>query len=94
LAQQHSFPFMQIKEKYGTLRIYCAKPRTDEDMVAYRAIYETLCSEYATLYREILDMADWPELLVGIIDQDACEHTEWTRGDGKKFCRICGKVFK
>jgi len=82
----------QIKEKFGTLRVYCPKPSTPDQQLSYKECYRRLLHEYPQLKFEILAMSDWPELLEGLINPDECGHeSKWVRSDGSTFCSLCAK---
>ena len=93
LAKSLSFEYMDIKEKYGTLRVYCYL-MDEPDRAIYRKLYETLAQEYPEIVTELFGLADYPELLVGLVDPEKCSHYWWTHsGDGdeeKEVCHVCG----
>jgi len=53
----------QVKEKFGTVRIYCAKPMNSYNRKLYKKAYEVGLKLWPELKEEILCCADWPELL-------------------------------
>jgi len=81
------------KEKYGSVRCYCYITN-DSQKRAYHKAYAAAVEKFPYLYREILACADHPELLVGIIDPDECEHYWWVGKFGSEKtierCSLCG----
>jgi len=94
LASDAGMATYNIKEKFGSLRWYIS-PQSEDDKVAYRAIYEAAVEVYPHLAAELLGHADCHELLVGIVDPDECEHgIIWTqyKADGERsYCGVCGE---
>lgn len=89
-----------VKEKYGTLRVYCYRPSTPKQVHEYRGANQAALLKYPHLRAEILVDADWPDLLTGLVPENECDHPSncrWTltSSDGQDIirCGICGKVF-
>jgi len=57
----------------------------------YRRAYRKTVEKWPHLAAELLSMADARDLLVGIVDQDKCEHSStWTSNKGRQ-CGVCMK---
>jgi len=86
-------PTWPIKEKYGTLRynLYYG----DVDAVVYREGYRKLLEAYPHLKTEIMFDAKHHVLLIGLVDEETCEHLYWTThetgSEPYKWCGVCGK---
>ena len=78
------------KEKFGCVRVYV--DLEEKDYCLYHKLYAEAVKKWPHLYREILADADYPELLLGIIDTDKCEHYFWTdrKYPDKLYCSLCG----
>ena len=83
---------MQLKEKFGDIRMYCSLP-TKKSEEQYRAAYEKAVEAHPELAEFILSQADYRELLVGIVKEEDCDHPqEWVTLEGKRTCGVCGRV--
>ncbi len=81
--------FMQAKEKFGGVRCYIILH--DESIDKYRAAYEECVKKHPHIARYILNGADYPEHLRGIIKEEDCEHPcHWVSLNTKR-CGVCGK---
>lgn len=78
-----------VKEKFGTLRVYCDYP--DKRSTEYRAVYAGALKKWSHLRAEILVSADWPEFLRGLVDPDTCDHKHTWHGL-VVLCGVCGVV--
>lgn len=66
---------VQYKEKFGTVRVYCYLGRCNRYLDyllipyqewLYRKLYKDMVKKFPHLREEILCMADFPELLMGL----------------------------
>ena len=57
---------LDMKEKYGTVRVYCDEPSNRWQAFVYRQAYKNAIKRWPHLKREILDSADWWEYLEGL----------------------------
>ena len=89
-------PTWPLKEKFGTLRYNLLESEVDADV--YREGYRKLLEAFPHLTAEIMFDATHHELLIGLVDEETCEHLYWTTHESGsepyEWCGVCGKGIK
>ena len=87
-----AFEYYDIKEKFGHVRLYISV--ADNQKRVYRKAYKEALKLHPELATYILNDADYPEYLKGLVKQKDCKHkSKWIHKDFER-CGVCQKKFK